>query len=370
MPVAEPTKAGKFSLRKTEKASGLEAQFIVAVDAMGGDNAPAVEVAGAVAASRRWGIPIVLVGDSVKIEAELKQLPTDGLPISLHHASEVVGMHDSASTAVRRKKESSIRVAFDLVKAGKAHAVVSAGNSGATMAAGMFVLKRIPGIDRPAIATILPNLRDQTLVLDVGGNVDCKPYHLVQFAVMGEVYARQVLGKNRPRVGLLSNGEEETKGNELVREAHGELKNSPFNYVGPVEGRDIYNGNVDVVVCDGFVGNVVLKVSEGLAETVGSMLRDEIANHFWAKIGYFLARPAFRNFKRKVDYAEYGGAPLLGIDGVGMICHGGSNSQAIMNAIRAARDFLVKKVNQNMLAQLQIATISTESQQPVGNGED
>jgi phosphate acyltransferase len=330
----------------------LKERIVVAVDAMGGDNAPAVEVEGAVAAARRWNIPIILVGDQGRIEAELSKHPTKGLDITCRHASEVVGMRDSASDAVRKKKDSSIRVAYTLVKDGEAHAVVSAGNSGATMAAGMFVLKRIRGIDRPAIATIVPNLKDQTLILDVGGNVDCKPVHLAQFALMGEVYARHVLGKPAPRVGLLSNGEEESKGNELTRDAHQMLKGSLFNYVGYIEGRDIYNGQVDVVVCDGFVGNVVLKVSEGLAEAIATMLRQEIRGRFFSKIGYLLARPSFKAFRRKIDYAEYGGAPLLGIEGTGMICHGGSNSLAIMNAIHMAWEYVAKKVNDKLVLQV------------------
>lgn len=331
----------------------MKERITVAVDAMGGDNAPCVEVEGAVAAARLWGIPVVLVGDAARVEGELRKHRAEGLPITVHHASDVVGMHDSPSDAVRKKRDSSIRVAFDLVKEGKAQAVVSAGNSGATMAAGMFVLKRIRGIDRPAIATIMPNLKDQTLVLDVGGNVDCKPSHLSQFALMGEVYARHVLHKVRPRVGLLSNGEEESKGNELTRDAHALLKDVPFDYVGYVEGRDIFNGSVDVVVCDGFVGNVVLKVAEGLSEGIGTMLRREIGGRFLAKVGYLLARPAFRAFKKKVDYAEYGGAPLLGIEGTGVICHGGSSVKSIMNAVHQAREYVAEKVNEEMAAQLQ-----------------
>jgi glycerol-3-phosphate acyltransferase PlsX len=217
----------------------------------------------------------------------------------------------------------------------------------------MVVLKRIRGIDRPAIATIMPNLKDQTLVLDVGGNVDCKPSHLAQFALMGSVYARHVLGKESPRVGLLSNGEEESKGNELTREAHRLLKHSPFNYVGYIEGRDIFNGSADVVVCDGFVGNVVLKVAEGLADGIGIMLRREIAQRFTAKLGYLLARPAFSAFKKKIDYAEYGGAPLLGIEGTAMICHGGSSPRAIMNAVFQAHETAAKKVNEKLAVLLQ-----------------
>jgi glycerol-3-phosphate acyltransferase PlsX len=328
---------------------------------MGGDQAPGIEVEGAVAAARQWRIPVMLVGDSARIGAELAKHRIEGLDITVRHASEVVGMHDSASDAVRKKKDSSIRVAFNLVKNGEAQAVVSAGNSGATMAAGMFVLGRIKGIDRPAIATIMPNRRDNTLVLDVGGNVDCKPQHLAQFALMGEVYARHVLGKQTPRVGLLSNGEEECKGNELTRGAHRLLKGTSSSYIGYVEGRDVFNGAADVVVCDGFVGNVVLKLSEGLADAIGAMLKQEIGGRWLAKIGYLLARPAFQAFKKKVDYAEYGGAPLLGIQGTGVICHGGSSSKAIQNAIFQARESVAKAINEALVVQLRKSLFDEES---------
>jgi glycerol-3-phosphate acyltransferase PlsX len=304
-------------------------------------------------AARRWQIPIVLIGQTELLAQELANHDTQGLDIRVEHASEVVGMHDSASDAVRRKKDSSIRVAFNLLKEGRVNAVVSAGNSGATMAVGMFVLKRIQGIDRPAIATVVPNLKDQTLVLDVGGNVDCKPPHLVQFALMGSVYASQMLGKPSPRVGLLSNGAEESKGNELTREANQILKRTSLNYVGYTEGRDIYNANVDVVVCDGFVGNVVLKVSEGLAEAIGAILREEFGSRLLSKLGYLLARPALKAFKKKVDYAEYGGAPLLGVQGTAMICHGSSNPQAIMNAIKMAHDSETHQVISKMSERLE-----------------
>lgn len=330
----------------------MSKRIVVAVDAMGGDNAPEIEVEGAVAAARRWKIPIVLVGDQVRLEDVLSRHCTKGLDIVIRHASEIVGMHDSPSDAIRKKKDSSIRVAFELLRRGEVHAVVSAGNSGATMAVGMFLLKRIPGIDRPAIATILPNKKSQTVLLDGGANVDCKPFHLSQFATMGAVYAKFMLGKERPRVGLLSNGEEESKGNELVREAHKLLKQAELNYVGFVEGRDMFGGDVDVVVCDGFVGNVVLKVSEGLSEAISDMLRGEIKRRFFAKLGFLLARPAFKAFKKKVDYAEYGGAPLLGIQGTGMICHGGSNPRAIMNAIHMARESVSQRINERLIAQL------------------
>lgn len=325
----------------------------VAIDAMGGDNAPGVEVEGAVIAAREFGIPVTLVGDEARIRAELALHDTTGLDVAVQHASEVVGMHDSASDAIRKKKDSSIRVAFDLVKSGQAEAVVSAGNSGATMAAGMFVLKRIKGIERPAIAQIFPTLKGRTLVLDVGGNVDCKPAHLVQFAIMGSVYARSIMGIDSPRIGLLSNGEEESKGNELTRETNALLKNVSVDYAGYIEGRDIFSGAVDVVVCDGFVGNVVLKLSEGLSEAIGKMLKEEILKSFLPKVGFLLARPAFQRFMKKVDYAEYGGAPLLGIDGVGMICHGGSNTKAIKNAVRFAHEYAQRGVNQKLAEKLQ-----------------
>ncbi|MCK4691889.1 MAG: phosphate acyltransferase PlsX [Desulfuromonadales bacterium] len=320
----------------------------IAVDAMGGDNSPVAEIAGAVTACRQWGYEIILVGDTEKIAAELKKHRTEGLGLRIHHASQVIGMEDSASDAVRKKKDSSIRVAFDLVKQGEADAVVSAGNSGAIMAAGMVVLRRVKGIDRPAIGTLIPNLKDQTMVLDMGANVECKPNNLYQFAVMGSLYVEHVLGKVKPRVGLLSNGSEEKKGNELTRETHLLLKDSHLNYIGYVEGGDVYNGSVDVVVCDGFVGNILLKVSEGLAVAVGTMLRREIQSRFWARVGYLLSRPAFKSFKQKINPAEYGGALLLGIAGTGVICHGSSDSVAISIAIRQASEFAKIRIEERL----------------------
>lgn len=320
----------------------------IAIDAMGGDNAPAAEVAGAVVACRQWGCEVVLVGDTERIQAELANHQTQGLKLEIHHASEIVGMEDSASDAVRKKKDSSIRVAFELVKQGKAAAVVSTGNSGATMAAGMAVLRRVKGIDRPAIGSLVPNLKDQTMVLDMGANVECKPQNLYQFAIMGSIYVEQVLGKVKPRVGLLSNGVELKKGNDLTREAHQLLKESDLNYIGYVEGGDVYDGSVDVVICDGFVGNVLLKVSEGLAVAIGIMLRREIASRFWAKVGYLLSRPAFQSFKKKINPAEYGGAPLLGIAGTGIICHGSSDSVAISIAIRQASEYAKIRIEERL----------------------
>ncbi len=324
----------------------------IAIDAMGGDNSPRAEVEGAVLAARTTGVGIVLVGDAQQIEHELVRYDTSGLALQVRHTTQVVGMNDSASDAVRKKKDSSIRVAFDLVKNGDAQAVVSAGNSGATMAAGMFVVKRISGIERPAIATIMPARHGEVLILDVGGNVDCRPSHLEQFAIMGAVYARNIMGIADPRIGLLSNGAEEKKGNELTRTTHARLKQHEFNYLGYVEGRDVYSGAVDVVVCDGFVGNIVLKISEGLASSIGSMLREELQSRFLARIGYLLARPAFRAFKRKIDCDEYGGAPLLGIRGTCIICHGSSSPKSIATAVGQAAESVLASVNDDLMLQL------------------
>ncbi len=320
---------------------------------MGGDHAPQVEIDGAVQAAKELDVSIILVGNREILEAELNKRQALHLPITVKNASEVVGMHESPSTALRKKKDSSIRVAFDLVKNGEADAVVSAGNSGAAMATAMFVLKKLGGVERPAIAAVIPTVKGQSIVLDVGANVDCKPTHLVNFAIMGEVYARYILGIERPKVGLLSNGEEEEKGNELTRATHKILKKSSLNYIGYIEGRDIYSGDVDVVTCDGFVGNVFLKTSEGLAEAIGAMLKDEIKKSIFSKVGYLLARGSFKAFKKKVDYSEYGGAPFLGINGVGFICHGGSNANAIKNAIKFAGEFVKNRVNKHLLEEFE-----------------
>jgi phosphate acyltransferase len=310
----------------------------IAVDAMGGDFAPQSIVEGAVLAAREHGVPVVLVGDEKIVRQEVAKYPgTESLPITYVHASEAVGMDESPLTPIRKKKDSSIKVAFDLLKEGGASAVVSAGNSGAVLASAVFLLEKL--VDRPAIGTILPTLKGFTIMLDGGANVDCKPSHLVQFALMGEAYARYILKKERPQVGLLSNGEEESKGNELVRETHAILKTSSIGYIGPVEGRDIFNGRVDVVICDGFVGNAVLKICEGMAEAIGSMIRQEIQTSNWGKLGYLFARKAVGRIKKKLDYSEYGGAPLLGVDGVVIISHGRSTPKAMKNAIRIAHEY-------------------------------
>ncbi|MBW7957030.1 MAG: phosphate acyltransferase PlsX [Deltaproteobacteria bacterium] len=325
----------------------------IAVDAMGGDFAPAMVVEGAVRAASELNIPIVLVGDKSRVEDELAK--QQGVPsnVSIVHASEVVGMDESPTQAVRKKKDSSLRVCFELVRSGEAGAVVSAGNSGAAMAAGILILKKVKGIDRPAIAVSVPTIKDPAIVLDVGGNVDCKPVHLFQFALMGEVYARYVLKEKRPRVGLLSNGEEDGKGNELTRETHALLKKASINYIGYVEGRDIYQGGVDVVVTDGFVGNVVLKLSEGLVEAVTTMLKNEIMSSLPSRLGYLLSKGAFKRLKKKIDYSEYGGAPLLGIEGVCIISHGRSNAKAMRNAVLRAHEYAQGNVNSHLMEEME-----------------
>ncbi|HEX9112841.1 MAG TPA: phosphate acyltransferase PlsX [Nitrospirota bacterium] len=321
----------------------------IAVDAMGGDNAPRAVVAGAVQAAREYGAGIVLVGIEQVVREELEKHPqAKTLPIEVRNATEVVDMLDSAATVYRRKKDSSIRVANELVKSGEADAVFSAGHTGAAMSTSLFVLGRVEGVERPAIATFMPTLSGTSIVLDVGANVDCKPNHLLQFAVMGEVYARYFLRNPNPKVGLLSIGEEETKGNELTKEAFKLLTETSLNFIGNVEGRDLMAGRADVIVCDGFIGNVVLKVSEAVAEAIGLFLREDIKKSPVSKLGYLLMRPAFRSLKRRVDYAEYGGAPLVGINGISIISHGRSSDRAIKNAIRVAAELAKSDVNKHI----------------------
>jgi len=325
----------------------------IAVDAMGGDYGPAVIVEGAVAAVREYDASVILVGDKAAIERELIRCKAHGLAPEVRHASQVVGMGESPSQALRRKRDSSLRVAADLVRDGEAAAFVSAGNTGAALAIAMFVVGVLPGVDRPAIAAVLPNLRGFTVLLDAGANVDPKPKHLEQFAVMGHVYARDILGYANPRVGLLSVGEEEGKGNDLTKEAYDELKNSSLNFVGNVEGRDIYNGRCDVVVTDGFTGNVALKISESLAEMLGSMIKEELTRDLRSKLGAALSMRAFDRFKKRVDYTEMGGAPLLGINGAAIVCHGASPVKAIKNAVRVAREWATADLNQHIKAALE-----------------
>jgi glycerol-3-phosphate acyltransferase PlsX len=326
---------------------------------MGSDGAPRVEVEGVVSAVRSQPVQVILVGDETRLRAELETLgATREAAIEILHAPEVITMHDAPSMAVKQKKKSSMRMCFDLVKTRAADAVVSAGNSGAMMACGLFVLGRLPGVERPAIVTSLPTREGQCALLDMGANVDPKPGALAQWAVLGAVYARLLHGKPRPRVGVLSNGSEEHKGTALTREANHLLGRASgpasarssvsandtgvaaFDYLGYVEGRDVFRGAVDVVVTDGFTGNVVLKSVEGAAEVIMSMVREEIAQAgLLAKLGAALMQKPLRALKRKTDYAEYGGAPLVGIDGVALICHGGSSARAIVSAIRVAGQF-------------------------------
>ncbi len=319
--------------------------MIIALDAMGGDYAPATTVEGAIEAVTDYKeISVILVGDEKQIKAELDKKNVSGLPITIKHASEVVEMSDAPLAALRRKKDSSIRVAIDAVKAGEADAILSAGNSGVVMTTAIYVLGKLPGVERPSIATIMPGLKHHFVLLDVGANVDCKPSHLYQFAIMGEAYAKYILNIERPKIGLLSIGEEDAKGNELTKEAFKLIKNSHINFMGNIEGQDIYAGEADVVVCDGFVGNITLKVSEGLAKTITRMLKKEIIDSASAKLGGLFFKSAFKNFKRKTDYSEYGGAPLLGITKPCIISHGRSSAKAIKNAIKVANVFHQKKI--------------------------
>ena len=321
----------------------------IAVDAMGGDFGPEVVVKGAIEAAQAKGISLLLVGREGEIRNELAKYTTDKLSIQVVDAAQVVGMTDKPSDVLRKKKDSSIHVACRMVKEGQAHGVVSAGNSGATLACGMFVLGRIKGVERPALATILPTEKNPLVFLDVGGNVDCKPYHLVQFGVMAEVLAKDLLNIPNPKIGLLSIGEEEGKGNILAKEAYKLFKLSSMNFAGNAEGRDLFAGNFDVIVCDGFVGNAVLKVSEGVAKSISSILKAEIKKSFLFRLGCLLALPAFRRLAKRLDYAEYGGAHLLGLNGTAIVCHGASNVRAIRIAIEKAAEFVACKANDDLI---------------------
>jgi phosphate acyltransferase len=326
----------------------------IAVDAMGGDKAPAPEVQGAIDAAREYGHRVLLVGNGPAVERELQSHDSiSDLQIEVIHASERITMDDHAAKAARAKKESSMHVCARLVSSGKADGFLSAGNTGACMAIAKMVFGKVPGVDRPALTGVFPTHKGTpVVVVDVGANVDCEPEMLQQFGLMGEIYSRLVLKIPRPRVGLLSIGEEEHKGNALTRDATPLLKSLGINFIGNVEGRDLFSGQVDVIVCDGFVGNVALKVSEGLSEMIRGMLREALEATVTRKIGYALSRSAYTEFKKRVDYAEYGGAPLLGVKGVCIICHGRSDSNAIKNAIRVAADFASSNMNQRIEEEL------------------
>jgi glycerol-3-phosphate acyltransferase PlsX len=326
----------------------------IAVDAMGSDHAPKSEVAGAIRAAAELNLRVILVGFEEVIHKELASHPHAAtLPIEVRHATEVITMEDSAAKAVRGKKNSSIHVAARLVRDGGAQGFVSAGNTGAVMATAKMVLGMIRGVQRPALASAFPTLKGTpVVVVDVGANVDSTSAMLAQFAVMGEIYSRSIFHIRRPRVGLLSIGEEEHKGNELTRAATPLLKGLPIHFTGNVEGGDIYSGLVDVVVCDGFIGNVALKASEGLVDMIKHMLQESLEATVTRKLGYVLSREAYRDFRKRVDYSEYGGAPLLGVKGASIICHGRSNTNAIKNAIRVASEFADGRINEKIQAEL------------------
>ena len=326
---------------------------VIALDAMGSDKAPKPEIEGALQAARHHGARVLLVGPEQSLKAELARYPgARRLEIDVVHASEVITMEDKVE-AIRAKRDSSIRVGLRLVRDGRADGFVTAGNTGAAMATARMVLGSLPGVDRPALAAAFPTvLNTAAILVDVGANVDCNAVNLEQFAVMGDIYCRAIFGMRRPRVGLLSIGEEESKGNELTREAFKLLKQLPLNFVGNVEGRDLYLGQVDVIVADGFVGNVALKTSEGVARLVRAVLKETLKSTITRQVGALLSRNAFSDFKKRLDHTEYGGAPLLGVKGVCIITHGSSNTNAIKNAIRVAAEFAEGQVNETIAREL------------------
>ena len=328
---------------------------VIALDAMGSDRAPKPEIEGAILASRQYGTRVLLVGPEDVVKAELQRHRAAArLPIEVVHASEYITMEDKVE-AIRGKRDSSMRVGLRMVREGQAAGFVTAGNTGAAMATAKVVLGAVPGVDRPALAAVFPTAPGTAaMLLDVGANVDCKPENLEQFAVMGDIYFRAMFGHGkrpgtlRPRVGLLSIGEEESKGNDLTREAFQLLKQLPLNFIGNVEGRDLYNGHVDVIVADGFVGNVALKISEGVANLVRTALKESLKATITRQVGAWLSRSAFEDFKKRLDHTEYGGAPLLGVKGACIITHGSSNANAIKNAVRVAAEFAERGINQSI----------------------
>jgi glycerol-3-phosphate acyltransferase PlsX len=328
----------------------------IAIDAMGSDYTAAVPIAGAVAALNEYGIDVILVGKQSELEAELKKHHYDQRKLRIVNCSETVEMEESPALVLRQKKDSSIRVALDLHKNKEADAVVSAGHSGVTMATAKFVLKAIKHIDRPAIAVVMPSIKNPFIMLDMGANSDCKPEYLLQFALMGDAYARFLFDHKFPQIALLNNGEEEGKGNALVKEAYSLLKKSTLNFRGNIEGKDMFQGKADVIVCDGFVGNVTLKVAEGAADFIQAILREEVSKSFFAKLSYPGMRRSFQALKERVDYKKFGGAPLLGIRGTVIVCHGDSEAGTIRSAIKQAQqcidlelnDMIAKEVEDNL----------------------
>jgi len=323
----------------------------IAIDAMGGDHAPAVVVEGALLAAPDVDAELILVGDKLAVEQECLRLAGKVSAFPIVNASQTVPMDESPSHALR-KRDSSMKVAFEMIKRGEAQAVVSAGNSGAMMAIGMLVIGTLRQVTRPAILAIVPGTSKGTIIIDAGANVDCKPRQLLQFGIIGSVYAERGLGIVSPRVGVLSNGEEDSKGNELTRAASELLDSAPVNYIGYVEGRDFFNGKVDVIVCDGFTGNIALKTMEGVASFAGTILKSAFERNWLSRLGYLISRQSLRHAYRKLDYAEYGGARLLGLDGVAIVAHGGSTALAIKNAIRVASESIAQDVNGHISAAL------------------
>ena len=326
----------------------------LAVDAMGGDFGPSVVVPGALQGARETGAKVLLVGieeEVRKVIAELKAEDGEGDLFEVVNATLTIEMTDKPSEVVRGKRDSSMHVACKLVRQGEADAFISAGNSGVAYACGMFIIGRIPGVERPALASLMPTEKSPMLLLDVGANAECRPHHLFQFAVMGSTFVKDILGYEEPRVALLSNGEEEGKGNPLVKDSYELLKQaSHLNFVGNAEGSDLFTGDVDVVVCDGFVGNVALKLSEGLARSIRHLLKRELThNGILPRLGAALSMPAFKSFKKIVDYAEYGGAPLLGLKGIAIVCHGKSNEKAICSAMKLANSYISKGTQQRLV---------------------
>ncbi|HSN05339.1 MAG TPA: phosphate acyltransferase PlsX, partial [Nitrospira sp.] len=318
----------------------------IALDAMGGDHGPAPCIEGALQAAKELDVDVVLVGDEVTLKQECARLGLADARLTIRHAPQVVEMHESPATVARKKRDSSIWIATELVKSGEASAIVSPGNTGASMVASFFVLGLTKGVERPAIATSLPTLTGEAIMLDVGANVDCTAKHLEQFGLMGNEYGKHLFRKPNPRVGLLSIGEEDSKGNEVTKEAFKLLKASALNFIGNVEGRDVYSGTADVVVCDGFIGNVALKISEGVADTIKKLLLKEISSSWLGRLAYPLIATPLLNLKRRIDYAEFGGAPLLGVNGITIICHGRSSAKAIKNAIKRAKGMAEGRVHE------------------------
>ncbi|MFY9402267.1 MAG: phosphate acyltransferase PlsX [Candidatus Omnitrophota bacterium] len=321
----------------------------IVVDAMGGDHAPRVVVEGVVAAVREFGVEVILCGDEAKITPLLKKIKYSGNNIEVLHAPEVIDMCEPAANSVRRKRKSSIVLGLNLIKTGVAGAFFSAGNTGAVVCAATLELRMLPGVERPGIGIVTPALKGVSFIIDVGANIDAKPKHLLQYGIMADAYCRNILNKDNPTVGLLNIGEEEAKGTDFMRHTHELLSKSRLNFIGNIEGKSLFSGKSDIIITDGFVGNVALKVSESAAEAMQTFLKRHLLSNLMGKIGLFFLLPSLKRFKKDIDYAEYGGAPLLGVNGVVIIGHGRSNARAIKNAVRVANEQIKRKVNDKIL---------------------